>query len=270
MRKIEAPDVDDLAVLDLLYESGGKNAVAIRPFMDEMRGRYNEYHIGGGNSWNVLMVDTFDAVKGNLYDLYDDDLLALSHISLIRNSLKGACPVCGRDGLGTLDHHLPRSLYQEFSIFSKNLVPACSRCNGGKGVEFRGAGAARAFHPYYDEFGVGRVVTIEFAPPWEVPRLRMVPFEVAGDYFDIVSWQIANVIEPSGLGGYLDGLWSSVVDGVSDFIGDDGSIADCRRELVRQVRIEDRVANSKNSWRSAFFHGLSNCDGAIAYLSDLR
>jgi hypothetical protein len=46
---------------------------------------------------------------------------------------EGRCPMCGFGEASTLDHYLPSSQYPEFSVFARNLIPACARCNQLKG-----------------------------------------------------------------------------------------------------------------------------------------
>src|SRR5690606_10227146 len=105
--------------------------------------------------------------------------------------VKGACPVCGRSAVGTIDHYLPKSLYQEFSFFSCNLVPACDRCNNKRGNSARGSVVGeRPIHPYFDSFLQKRVVTVHLEPDWRAPRLLPVPYRVTGDRKVLVQWHI--------------------------------------------------------------------------------
>lgn len=43
------------------------------------------------------------------------------------------CPYCNINSSNdTIEHILPKSIYPEYSIFSKNLIPCCSKCNNLK------------------------------------------------------------------------------------------------------------------------------------------
>ena len=42
---------------------------------------------------------------------------------------KLSCPYCGISAPTTLDHILPKSVYREFSMYAKNLIPCCADCN---------------------------------------------------------------------------------------------------------------------------------------------
>ncbi|WP_434050458.1 HNH endonuclease [Marinobacter salarius] len=67
-------------------------------------------------------------------------------------SANGTCPYCG--GIGrprNLDHYLPKSRFPQFSLFPKNLVPACRDCNmDGKGQGFSASAGKQIIHPFYD------------------------------------------------------------------------------------------------------------------------
>jgi len=48
------------------------------------------------------------------------------------------CPFCGGSGQFTLDHYLPKENgYGHYSIFSDNLIPCCSYCQGIKKQKFQ-------------------------------------------------------------------------------------------------------------------------------------
>lgn len=99
-----------------------------------------------------------------LYNFYDNnsfgfgDLKDTIKILTIENPLtkKGLkCPYCGinRHELHDLDHFIPRSKFEEFSILSNNLVYSCSVCNQDyKKAKFKTQDNKRIFlHPYFDE-----------------------------------------------------------------------------------------------------------------------
>jgi len=73
---------------------------------------------------------------------------------LLDEVIEGAkCPFCGMGETSTLDHYLPKEAYPQFSIFSRNLVPACASCNTLKGDRFLDEHLqVRLFlHPYFDD-----------------------------------------------------------------------------------------------------------------------
>jgi 5-methylcytosine-specific restriction endonuclease McrA len=57
------------------------------------------------------------------------------------------CPYCSFGEAETLDHFLPQSLFPEFSLLSRNLVPCCPTCNRIKTAK----NASHAIHAYFDD-----------------------------------------------------------------------------------------------------------------------
>ncbi|MFC0804626.1 MULTISPECIES: HNH endonuclease [Sinorhizobium] len=87
------------------------------------------------------------------------------------------CPMCGSDNSGTLDHYLPRKEYPEFSIFSKNLIPACPACNSSvKGDIYKGTLSPERFiHPYFDKLAAKAVWRVKIVAPFDAPNFTAEP-----------------------------------------------------------------------------------------------
>jgi 5-methylcytosine-specific restriction endonuclease McrA len=62
------------------------------------------------------------------------------------------CPSCGINEASQLDHYLPKSIYFEFSVHPKNLIPICGDCNLSKGTELVRGGQRLYINPYLDYF----------------------------------------------------------------------------------------------------------------------
>lgn len=270
MRKVDCPIIQDSLLLDALRLSRSSAAQLAAPYFDAIALRYSAYELSFGDPWAVLPDTGFLPVKEQLKSLYSTPPAALSFIGKLRDSLRGACPVCGRDALGTLDHYLPKSLYSEFSFFSKNLVPCCDRCNNKRNALVRGAGIGeRPLHPYFDNFAVNRILSVQFEPDWRAPKITPIPFDVAGQELATVRWHIENVIRPAGIDEYLIDLWGTMVSELKQIFPEVLTIDDFKREILQYERYERVVSQSPNSWRSAYYHGLFRNDEVIAYLYGL-
>lgn len=185
----------------------------------------------------------------------------------LRDSIEGGCPVCGRDGVGTLDHYLPKANYGEYSFFSLNLVPACDRCNNARNNLVQGElQGERPLHPYFDAFAERRIMTIKPEPDWRAPRLTPMPFDVVGDELLVVRWHIENVVRPAGIDKYLTHLWGSLIADPHPVLGKVATKVAVTEELNRQVKINTGIGKSPNAWRSCFYYGLMTDDGALDHL----
>lgn len=103
-------------------------------------------------------VPYLDALHG-LYESTTDEAEEIRRA--VESGRPRRCPYCGRTGTpATLDHVLPRSKHQEFSLLAVNLIPSCWECNHKKLDKIRDetTGIRLYLNPYYDEFIADRFV----------------------------------------------------------------------------------------------------------------
>lgn len=62
------------------------------------------------------------------------------------------CPLCNVGTITTLDHHLPKAEYSQFTVMPNNLIPACTWCQGVKNDAYPVNEVDQTIHPYYDDF----------------------------------------------------------------------------------------------------------------------
>lgn len=103
-----------------------------------------------------------DLTKGELVDLYEAGMVrsggaARVKYDQIKLLARDECPYCGgcgefveEEGVGTLDHFLPKARFPVYSILPINLVPACGVCNTGMGSSFPIDPNRQPLHPYFD------------------------------------------------------------------------------------------------------------------------
>jgi 5-methylcytosine-specific restriction endonuclease McrA len=270
VRSLARPAVADDELLERLSRSRSQKAVAVSPRRADIGARYQTYRDHQGNPWSVVKDDSFAALRSSFHDLYKKPPACLDFIASLRQSVAGACPVCGRDALGTLDHYLPKADYAEYSFFSLNLVPACDRCNNTRNNLARGDQVGqRPVHPYFDAFVDRRVMTMRAEPDWRAPRLTPVPFEVQGEERTVVQWHIDHVIRRAGFDDYVGDLWCIVRDNPDVFLGRTATVEAVREKLAELATIEEVSGRSRNAWRSCFYHGLSKDDAALEFLATL-
>ncbi|CAI8885862.1 HNH endonuclease [Pseudomonas jessenii] len=270
MRKIDCPTIQDQLLLASLPESQNESVAEMASRIADISARYDLYDRHNGDPWCINEDVSFRALKKPLNSIYERPPVALAFISNLRSSIEGVCPVCGRDALGTLDHYLPKANYSEFSFYSKNVVPACDRCNNKRSNDYKGTNIGeRPLHPYFDGFASNRVITVNFEPSWLAPKLTPIPYNVTGTELAVVSWHIENVVRPAGIDEYLIALWGSLLNDLRILIPDRSSLASMKTKLDDIESYERIVGKSINSWRCAFWHGLRMNDAALTYLQSL-
>lgn len=112
-----------------------------------------------GNSKQIVLGDL---TKAELMSLYDRGMVASNGAARKRyDEIKllahDECPYCGgcgefveKNGIGTLDHFLPKARFPIYSVLPSNLVPSCAVCNQGMGSNFPTEPSLQPLHPYFD------------------------------------------------------------------------------------------------------------------------
>ncbi len=93
--------------------------------------------------------------KSTLKDLYTKDRSAatstLRPAVLARGLAKDpSCPYCNIGWARQIDHFLPKSVFPEYAVAGRNLLPACADCNWLKANATIAANGSRYIHPYLD------------------------------------------------------------------------------------------------------------------------
>ncbi|WP_151717108.1 HNH endonuclease [Acinetobacter sp. TUM15071] len=89
-----------------------------------------------------------DVLKLYQYDQKQFTLLKNAIVSRANNCEDHTCQYCTINSVNTLDHIMPKNDYPEFCVHPKNLVPACSQCNGKKSTKWMTNGVFEFLNPY--------------------------------------------------------------------------------------------------------------------------
>jgi hypothetical protein len=276
MKKIELPVVDDLSILDIIT---GRNPLRSCPHLQDdletVRTSYEAYGECEGNPFHdsapapaVLNGSLAEALK-NRYTSHSDEL---SFIEEIRNADDLiVCPMCGASHIRSVDHIFPQSLYAEFAIYSKNLVPACMACNTKRQNAFKGANPGeRVLHPYFDVRLDERLVRASFEEvegSYRRPIIDVVPnVGLADALCNAIQFHIDNVIKRAGIISELDKLWiklqqipkQDVVPHVYFQQLPMGNFTDAQfyDAIYAALTSSDEESESLNSWKSIMYAGL--------------
>lgn len=267
MRKIDPPSINDAFLLRALTSSRSDHAAAILHRENSIIDRYELYLANNGDPWVVMEDVSFNSIKDSLKSLYNSPPTVLSFIESLRVGIDGACPVCGRSALGTLDHYLPKSSYSEYSFYSKNLVPACDRCNNKRGDLVRGDSPhERPLHPYFDGVAVNRILSVKFEGDLRAPRITPIAVGVVGTNLLTVKWHIENVLVPAGALEYFDSMWGVLLSDKRDILFDLSSLKAIRDSVAWVERYEAKKNKSLNCWDSAFYHGIKMDNSVLKFL----
>ncbi|MCF0039702.1 HNH endonuclease [Dyadobacter fanqingshengii] len=171
----------------------------------------------------------------------------------------GRCPFCGHRSVSTLDHHLPKTSYSEFTVTPLNLIPACKDCNKAKEWDNPYHPDQVFLHPYFDDVEndrwlqgnviTGPVATLSFSV-------------VVPAHWDLITCnRVRNQFNKLG----LDELYRS--NAVEEMLNIRFQLTNMwnqgGRDAVRahlRSNAESRLNNRVNSWQTATYEALSLSD----------
>jgi hypothetical protein len=102
---------------------------------------------------DMTEIDIPDDVKESLIHCYEVKTTTIQNLikdtySNLYNKFSELCPYCGIGRHSTIDHYLPKKIFPEFSIYSRNLIPTCNICNQKKGERWKNS-SHRLFIYFY-------------------------------------------------------------------------------------------------------------------------
>jgi hypothetical protein len=274
MKKMALPIVDDISKITLNSNNSrlGKTSYPyLQNQLQQILNGYVDYDAKSGNAGTVSTVIILDDLKVGLKKNYKSPPKDLKFIDDIRTSSPSVCPMCGSLKTGTLDHLFPKEDYPWFSVYSKNLVPACD-CNSKRGQNLID-GNKRVLHPYYDEILTQRLLSCKFTPNGAWPNARVVIDYVNPSHSEAINIQFhaEKIVLPSGLIGWLEGEWdtSSLSPSLKIQTLPQENIATLREfnlYLTDALNRYDKAYSTPNNWFSIFIHGLLNSTGCTSWL----
>ena len=105
---------------------------------------YNSYDMANNTNNHISLVahGYITPNKEDLIKLYNPKAKKLvtfknNATTILDNRASNVCQYCTINSANTLDHIVPKSDFSEFAVNPKNLLPACSECNGYKLDRFK-------------------------------------------------------------------------------------------------------------------------------------
>ncbi|MFS6803147.1 HNH endonuclease [Edwardsiella tarda] len=266
---------DSTAIKELTSNKKLKFHNDIKDSFDLLMAAYKEYIITSGipdkSNYPSLAKPATDALK--IY--YESPPKAISAINDIRSKNSNSlCPMCGSMHSGTLDHVLPKEVYPEFSVFSRNLVPAC-KCNIIKGRKTSNSLGARILHPYYDKILAERLISAKFTSLSQYPKIDIdILLSPTHPLYSSVVFHTNEIVKKNKIIGYLSEQWESfylypesVIRGLTPRISDISTYIEL---IKKEILLLDMKHKGKNNWNSVFASGLANNEVGRWIITELQ
>jgi len=263
VNKVQSPLYDDSAAFDSLSNNKRLGSYPqLQPLVGTVQAGYAQYAAVNGAPTLVQNQPISDAAAAFLKGHYASPPANLAHITKMRESTEHLqCPMCGSMHSGTLDHYLPKNGFPIFSVFSKNLVPAC-KCNSKRNETLLGANPGeRVLHPYFDDCLGERLVSARFEDMGEVPKVSLILLiPNTHPHHSAISFHVRSIVQRSAVKKYLADRWSSLFRKPSLVVRAFRENISTQVEVQAQLEEErlslDELHKGKNNWNSIFVSGL--------------
>ncbi|QOG04878.1 HNH endonuclease [Flavobacterium sp. MDT1-60] len=186
-------------------------------------------------------------INGRLSNLRDNLLLSANR-----------CPYCGILPADELDHYLPRSIFKGISVYCRNLIPICNKCNNSKRTA---SGVNNSFfHAYFEKLPAIPVFVCEtnFNNNMLVINYKVDKKHIKPDLGNKLDFQFTRtklnnrLIKESN--DYLFDLKASI-ELMYDSDNDNGV-----KKLLLKNHTDQSTKFGINFWKTAFLLSLSKCD----------
>lgn len=243
----------------------------LRNHLAVVRQQYIDYENFGGNPQHVRPFPIPNELAANLRAHYESRLKRLTFLGEFRAALSpDVCPMCGSLGTGTLDHVLPKDPFPEFSVFSRNLVPACA-CNSLRSRRFQGSmPGERVIHPYYDNIQAQRLAYCEFSGNLETPNVQILAMPNVAN-LGMVNFHLKAVVSRSRVLGWMRKKWVWISNDprvIKTKLPQPNVSINDFEQAIEDFRLNsDDEFGTPNNWYSMLYTGLLNSPGAIPWLT---
>lgn len=189
-------------------------------------------------------------------------------IDHLKTIMLGRCPYCEYYQIDNIDHYLPSSVFSEYSIFGKNLIPSCPKCNSTKNKYWEEDGDRLFIHAFIDDIPIDQFIFCDI----EVFRDNTFKATFRLSFEKSISISIKQLIETHFEKLHLlsiykensNSFFSELKETIESFQKTD-SINSLKESLNEQLlKYNQRYGN--NHWRSAALIALINNEAALSIL----
>lgn len=281
MRKMPRPNLDNSEVylacvsgtndafLAPLYSSTHDDICANSDLYRQRAIQHNLFEFAPSAWGNDGQISFGQLTKGNLNALYTKGLVVSQqgrpyYDRLLATAPLGKCPYCQFGHAETLDHFLPKARYPSLAIVPDNLVPACMRCNKGKGSGIV-TEESEASHPYFEDARIEQDSWLRAEITETDPVTSSFTIACPPDWPADLTRRVSNYFRDFDLSKRYAVEAASELVSISAYLTDLCSF-DLRMEHLHRVAHQEQRLYS-NSWKAALYQALarSNWYGNVGY-----
>lgn len=272
MRTLSLPETDEEGLYDEIQKHRVQATAATltkaKPTILKAYARYQPGKVCG-LSPSIADTEIADTIESNYSILRSGALAADGAEILARSSI---CCLCGLRATSELDHYLPKDIFPEFAIYTRNLVPVCGVCNKRKSKAYKTVSGDPAFiHAYFDSLSISDPflkVTLELDDAivpsfeiWNSPILSNDNYQILRSQF--THFDLGTVYSEEAVEMLVEKRWA-----IEEYFTEGGSVS-VQKYLLREAESTKRHFGI-NHWKSAALISAANsaefCKGKFRLL----
>lgn len=172
------------------------------------------------------------------------------------DAIQEKCPYCMLSEPTTLNYYLDKSSFPEYSVYAKNLVPCCSRCNSLKGSKFLSDNGKRIFISFYfDEIPQHPFLKIYIGIKDNIPYVKQITlmFEEEKEVNDIIEMHYAELKLFERYKLPISNRLSSLLYELKAY---NGYSVDKLKEVIKiRIQITEKIYGN-NFWETCLYRGV--------------
>ena len=265
MKNLELPNIDNVKLWeDIVSHRRIVSRELLKSYKRKVIDRYTDYekNFTSLDSIKPLTTSTWSAVKDELTGLYGDNVEFKKTKKVLFNTVK--CPYCTLSRPNTLDHYFDKSDYPEFSVFTPNLVPCCSECNGLKGtIVFDDKNKRPFIHFYLDNLPDYKFLFVRFNLINQIPEVSIeFCFKEDEPMKDQIQSHFARLNLINKYKEVINEKISIIIGEIqmAKRDGDDITVI-CRTLTNRYISFVNNLG--ENYWETCMYEGVLSSDGFI-------
>lgn len=184
--------------------------------------------------------------------------------------IKGKCPYCMISEPNTIDHYLNKDEFPEYSIYTDNLIPCCSYCNGKKSNLWIHNGKRIFLNSYFDSPIEDEYLFVSVDIKDDTPYIKDVKIDfsnvtASGLRIDMVRshYEKLNLLKryKDKSIGYLSTIVYELIEPSRQ------PLKACTDSLERRINALEKN-NGFNHWETAVCRGILNNPKVMDWVSD--
>ena len=261
MNNLNPVIIDNHSFFDIIAESKRKpNSVVLKSCSERVKLRYSHFEASKSELSTIINNQVWTNEESKSLTGCYKSTSKTSEIKAKVKAITQKCPYCDIGSVTPIDHYLPQSVFPEFSIYSLNLIPVCTDCNGNKLAKWHKTSHRKFINTYFDPVNEERFLHCKIVFEDNIPKANFYLKKIKNSNFEKVI--ISHFMELNLLKRYNEESNDLLSEMKINFNF-------CKtKELIVELlsnHIDSQKAKGQNHYKLALYEGMLNSEEFINF-----